>query len=479
MAFDAFDHFDALGLAEQVRAGHVTAAELVETVIGRIEALNPKLNAVTIKTYEQARQRARRPPVSGPFAGVPWLAKDLFTSWPGVPSTGSCSYLKDIVPDHHSEITRRTERAGFILVGKTNVPEFGWCLSTEPPFRGVTKNPWDDRLVPGGSSGGSAVAVAAGILPIADASDGAGSIRVPAAINGLVGLKPSRGRITFAPDAADFWHGGAHFFCVSRSVRDSAAFLDSQEGALPGDPYNTPRPAASYLSEVTRGRQGLRIGFSTANPRGDGVSADVKAAVEGAAKIAAELGHHVDEFAFDYDFEKVWKAYNGIIQVETASYFDFIRDTVGRPVREEELTRVIWTSKEKGRTISGLQHAADIAACRMASRQIASSLARFDAVMLPTLPEGTRQLGYYDMSMDIDSYNAGPMGRDNPYMMPFNVSGQPAMSLPLAMSPKGMPIGVQLVGRPADEATLFDLAGQFEVAAPWWHRRPKIHAAEA
>lgn len=477
MPFAEFDRFDALGLAEQVREGHVSSAELIETVISRIEALNPKLNAVTIKTYEQARKRAASPPKHGPFAGVPWLAKDLFTSWPGVPSTGSCSYLKDIVPDHHSEITRKTEQAGFILVGKTNVPEFGWCLSTEPPFRGVTKNPWDMALVPGGSSGGSAVAVAAGILPMADASDGAGSIRVPAAINGLVGLKPSRGRITFAPDAADFWHGGAHFFCVSRSVRDSAAFLDAQEGALPGDPYNTPRPTAPYLSEVTRGRQGLRIGVSTANPRGDGVSADVKAAVMGAAKIAESLGHYVDEFEFTYDFEPLWNAYNGIIQVETAGYFEFIAGVVGRPVREEELTRVIWTSKEKGKTISGLQHAANVTACRMASRQIAMQMARYDAVLLPTLPKGTRKLGYYDMSMDIDAYNAGPMGEDNPFMFAFNVSGQPAISLPLGMSSSGVPIGVQLVGRPADEAMLFDLAGQFEVAAPWWHRRPKVHAA--
>ncbi|QEX18645.1 amidase [Hypericibacter terrae] len=476
-AFPDYDNFDALGLGELVRRHEVTPRELVDTAIARIERLDGKLNAVTIRNFEAARAEAERPLSGAPFDGVPFLAKDLSTSWKGMPSTNSCRYFADYVSPSDSEVVRRTRAAGFINLGKTNVPEFGWCLSTEPPLRGVTHNPWDETRVAGGSSGGSAAAVAAGILPLADASDGAGSIRVPAAVNGLVGLKPSRGRMTFAPDYVDFWYGGALFFCVSRTVRDSAAMLDAVKGSLPGEPYQTPSPERSYLDEVTAGGRGLRIGFSTFNARGDRNAAEVVASVENTARLCETLGHHVQEFKFDYNFGTAWRAYTAIISVQTAMGFQGFATMIGRKVTQDDLTNVIWTSIEKGRSISGVQHSLDIETVRIASREIAMLTSPYDVVILPSLPQGTRPLGFYDMSLDVTTYNDTCMGEDNVYMAPFNISGQPAMTLPLAETAAGLPIGVQLVGRPADESTLFRLAGQLEIARPWAHRRPPIHAS--
>ncbi|HWA43118.1 MAG TPA: amidase [Hypericibacter adhaerens] len=476
--FSDYDDYDALGLGELVRRREVTPRELVDTAIARIERTHDKLNAVTIRNFEAARAEAARPLSGAPFDGVPFLAKDLSTSWKGMPMTNSCRYFQDFVSPSDSETVRRTRAAGFICVGKTNVPEFGWCLSTEPSLHGTTYNPWDRTRVPGGSSGGSAVAVAAGLLPLADASDGAGSIRVPAAINGLVGLKPSRGRMTFGPDFVDFWYGGAQFFCVSRTVRDSAAMLDALKGSLPGEPYHMASPERSYLDEVRAGGRGLRIGFSTHNARGDRNAPDVIAAVENAARLCEALGHQVEEFKFAYDFEQVWQTYNNVIAVQTAMGFEIFAPLIGRPVTQEDLCNVVWTTVEKGRSIGGSQHARDIEAMRHASRHFATMTARYDVVLLPALPQGTRPLGFYDMSLDIETYNGTCMGEDNVYMAPFNISGQPAMTLPLGESAAGLPLGVQLVGRPADESTLFRLAGQLEIARPWAHRRPPIHASQ-
>lgn len=475
--FSEYDNFDAVGLGELVVRREVSPRELVDTAIGRIERVNGKLNAVTIKAYEEARAEAQRPLSGAPFDGVPFLAKDLSTGWKGIPSTNSCRYMADFVPAGDSEIVRRTRAAGFINLGKTNVPENGWCLSTEPPFRGVTHNPWDETRVAGGSSGGAAAAVAAGILPMADASDGAGSIRVPAAINGLVGLKPSRGRMTFAPDLVDFWYGGALFFAVSRTVRDSAAMLDAVKGSLPGEPYHMAAPERSYLDEVKTGGRGLRVGFSTYNARGDTNAPDVVAGVENAARLCEQLGHYVEEFRFDYDFQKAWRTYTSIISVQTAMGFDAMEPVIGRKVVRDELTNVTWTGIERGRSISGVQHSLDVETMRVMSREIAMMTSRYDVVLLPVLPQGTRPLGFYDMSLDIVTYNETCMGEDNVYMAPFNISGQPAMSLPLAESAIGLPLGVQLVGRPGDESTLFRLAGQLEIARPWGHRRPAVHAS--
>lgn len=474
--FKEFDDYDALGLADLVRRREVSSRELLETSIARIEALDRVLNAVVIRCFEQALALAETAPPAGPFAGVPYLAKDLHTSWAGIPSTNSISSFAGSVSQSDSLITQRTKGAGFILLGKTNTPEWGWSLTTESPMHGPARNPWAFDRTPGGSSGGAAVAVAAGYLPLADAGDGAGSTRVPAAINGLVGLKPSRGRISPGPEAADFWFGGGQSSCVSKTVRDSAAMLDALQGGYPGEPYYI-RERPSFLDSTAPVNRRLRIGFSLNNPRGDANSTVVDEAVCGAARLCGALGHEVEPFDFDYDFEGLWHAYTGMIRVQTATQFDDHARARGVPNKPSDMSMTIWTTIERGRATSAIQHSRDIEAMRRHSRHIATLTSRYDVVLLPVLPQGTRPLGYYDMSKDIDAYDASAMGEDTVYMMPFNVSGQPALSLPLGMDRSGLPLGVQLVAPPASEATLIELAAALERARPWYDRRAPFHAA--
>lgn len=474
-SFPDYEQYDALGLAELVRKREVTPLELVNAAIERIEGLNPRLNAVTIKTYETAKQLAERPLSGAPFDGVPYLAKDLASSWEGVLSTNSCRWLSDMRSPHDSELVRRTKRAGFINLGKTNVPENGWCLSTEPDMWGPTVNPWDPAKVPGGSSGGAAVAVASGMLPMAEASDGAGSIRVPAAINGLVGLKPSRGRITFAPDATDFWFGGALFFALSRSVRDTAAMLDALAGALPGEPYAKPVPEQPYLQEVERGtRRPLRIGFSTHNPRGDVNAPHINQSVLDAARLAEDLGHNVEDFRFDFDFRSFWTAYTQVISVQTAAFFGFLERHISKPLKSDDFTTATWTGIERGKRTTAVDYHRFIDTMQLGAKAVARLATPFDAIILPVLPQGTRPLGAYDMSLDISAYNDGFLGEDTAYLAPFNISGQPAITLPLSRTTDGLPVGVQIVAKEGDEATLISLAADFERSAPWHHLRPRL-----
>lgn len=474
--FKEFDDYDALGLADLVRRREVSARELVETSIARIEALDGTLNALTVRCFEAALDTAETVPPAGPFAGVPYLAKDLHSHWEGVASTNSVSSFEGVVSEADSLIAARTRNAGFILLGKTNVPEWGWALTTESPMNGPTRNPWAFDRTPGGSSGGAAVAVAAGYLPLADAGDGAGSTRVPAAINGLVGLKPSRGRISPGPEAADFWFGGGQSLCVSRSVRDTAAMLDALQGGYPGEPYYI-RERPSFIDCAAPSSRRLRIGFSLNNPRGDDNDGDVNLAVCDAARLCGALGHDVEPFEFDYDFEDLWCSYTAMIRVQTANQFERHAQMRGVPNRPSDVSNAIWTTIERGRATSGIQHTRDIERMRWHSRHIATLTSRYDVVLLPVLPQRTRPLGFYDMSKDIDAYDASSMGEDAVYVMPFNVSGQPAISLPLGMDRTGLPVGVQLVAPPAGEATLIELAASLERLQPWYDRRAPFHAA--
>lgn len=474
--FKEFDDYDALGLADLVRRHEVSSRELVETSIARIEALDDVLNAVVIRCFDQALDVAETAPPTGQFAGVPYLAKNLHSSWAGIRSTNSVSSFADAVSPTDSLIAARTKNAGFVLLGKTNAPEWGWSLTTESPMHGAARNPWDFDRTPGGSSGGAAVAVAAGYLPLADAGDGAGSTRVPAAINGLVGLKPSRGRISPGPEAADFWFGGGQSLCVSKTVRDTAAMLDVLQGGYPGEPYYI-RERPVFLDATGPSNRRLRIGFSLNNPRGDTNNPVVNEAVCDAARLCGGLGHEVEPFNFDYDFEDLWRAYTGMIRVQTAAQFDEHARARGVPNKPTDMSATIWTTIERGRATSAIQHTCDIETMRRHARHIATLTSRYDVVLLPVLPQGTRRLGFYDMSRDIDAYDAAGMGEDTVYMMPFNVSGQPALSLPLGMDRSGLPLGVQLIAPPAGEATLIELAATLERAQPWYDRRAPFHAA--
>ena len=474
MKISEYASYDAVNLAELVRKRQISPPELTEVAIAAIEAVNPRLNAVIHKTFDYARKAAASDLPDGPFRGVPYMLKELATMWAGMPTTNSCPYLKDFVAPVDLEIVSRIKRAGFVLVGKTNAPEFGWSITTEPKMYGATKNPWKDGITAGGSSGGSSVAVASRMVPLAEASDGAGSIRVPASNNGIVGLKPSRGTSTFAPIWADYWHGGAQFLCVSRTVRDTAAYLDAVYGTLPGDSYAAPPRAPGYFLKQTRTKAGrLRIGFTTTAPDGNPVHPEAVTAVRKAARLLEDLGHDVEEHDLAFDATQTWITYTRMTAVVTAANFETLAGFIGHAVRRDEVSPVLWSMIDYGKSIGGPTHANDIEALKMASRQIASGIAAYDAYLTPTLTQPPRPMGYYDMNMtDHLAYNA--KWTDAVFMFPFNVSGQPAISLPMHWSADGVPMGVQLVARNNDEATLIRVAAQLEEAAPWIDRKPPV-----
>lgn len=474
---ELYDQSDAVGLAAAVQKGEVTPRELVEEAISRIEQVNPRLNAVTIKRYDYARELAEHVvPGSSPLAGVPLLVKDLAVEWSGFPVTNSCAFYKDYVAQADWELARRAKAGGLIPLAKTNVPENGFSGSTEPTLHGPTRNPWDESRVPGGSSGGSSVAVAARIVPLADASDGGGSIRIPAAVNGVVGLKPSRGRVTMGPDLVDFWYGAAVFNCVSLSVRDTAAHLDLIGGALPGEPYALDMPASGYLDGLAARRRTLRVGTVSTLPDGTPLDADAAETVTRAAELCESLGHHVEHVEFRYDTDAAREFFCRMTAVASALGFAAGAQLVGREVTEADVEPLTWQIVQAGNAVSAVEHATDIETMRLFGRKVVSDLAGFDVVITPTMPTEPRPAGWYDMSSsDLDAYNER-LAKDMVFTAPFNVSGQPAISLPLVTTPAGLPLGTQLVGRIGDEATLLALASSLEEAAPWRGRRPAVSA---
>lgn len=465
---------DALDLAGLVRRKEVSPAELVEAAATLIDRLDPSLNAVIHRLYDMARAAAATIDPSAPLAGVPFLLKELASSWTGAPNTNSSVYFKDVVATFDTEAVRRMKAAGLNLVGKSNAPENGWSISTEPKLYGATRNPWKADITAGGSSGGTAAAVAARMVPIGEASDGAGSIRIPASCCGVVGLKPSRGRVTLAP-FGDFWYGGAYFLCCSRTVRDTAAYLDALAGALPGDPYTPPTPDGSWLSLSAKAPRKLRIGYTVMPPNGTPIGAEPKAAVLAAVKALEALGHDVEEHDMPLDANAAWKTYTDMTCVQTAAMFAASAQFVGRPVTRNDVEPVTWAIIERGRATTGVAHIADVEQIRQLSRAISGDLAPYDLFVTPTLTQLPRPVGYYDMSeSDLDRYNA--KWTDSVFAFPFNISGQPAISLPLHWTADGIPVGVQLVGRYGDEATLLAASAQLEQQMPWRTRRPPVSA---
>jgi amidase len=465
---------DAVALGAHVRRKDISVAEAVETAIVVIERLNPQLNAVIHRLYDLARAQVPDVPLDAPFAGVPFLLKELASMWQGAPLTNSCAWLKDFRASFDSEATRRTKAAGFVLVGKSNAPENGWAITSEPKLYGATHNPWRADVTPGGSSGGSAAAVAAGMVPLAEASDGAGSIRVPASCCGVVGLKPSRGRITIAP-FGDYWYGGAYFFCVTRTVRDTAAYLDAMAGALPGDPYTPPRPAEPWALLATRAPKRLSIGFTVTPPDGSPIDPEAVAAVRNAASLLQRLGHDVEEKNMALDAASAWRTYTAMTPAESAAVFDNLAPFVGRPVTQADVEPVTWAIIQRGRAQTAVQQVNLMNALRGLSREISADLLPYDVYLTPVLTQKPRPLGYWDMGEpDLDRYNA--KWTDAVFMFPFNIAPLPAISLPLHWSADGLPIGVQAVGRYGDEATLLALASVLEAETNWTDRHPPVTA---
>jgi amidase len=477
LELDELGWLDATAQAALLRRKEMKPIELVEAAIARIERVNPKLNAVILPLYDDARSAARAEYLPhGPFRGVPYLIKDLLASYAGARISGGSAFTRDFVASHDSELVRRLKRAGLIIVGKTNTPELGILPTAEPKLFGATRNPWNTSRTTGGSSGGSAAAVAAGLVPAAHANDGGGSIRIPASCCGLFGLKPTRGRVPLGPDLGDVMGGLVAEHAVTRSVRDSAALLDAVAGPETGDPYTAPPPARPFAQEVGASPGKLRIGFTAKAPTGVPVHSDCVRAVEDAAKLCAELGHAVEEATPEIHgalyldvFIKVWAA--GVAwSVSLAEY------ETRRTARAEDFEPLTWALVEMGRKISSPEYLLAWTALQGLARRIAQFFDRYDIWLTPTLALPPVPLGHFD-SPPTDPLAGLRRATEFVAFTPFaNITGQPAMSVPLFWNAEGLPIGTHFVGRFGDEATLFRLAAQLEQARPWARRRPPVFA---
>lgn len=470
-------NLDAIAQAELVRRGEVTSLELVEAAIRRIEACNPTINAVVTPLYDQARAEAGRPsPHVGPLAGVPFLLKDLGTAQAGVTQTAGSRALRAYRPAYDSPLVSAYRAAGLIVVGRTNTPEFGNHSTTEPVLFGPTRNPWDLERTVGGSSGGSAAAVATGMVPAASAGDGAGSIRIPASCCGVFGLKPSRGRVSHAP-AGEEIGGFSVRHVVTRSVRDSAALLDVAAGPLSGDPYFATPPARRYLEEIGQDPGRLRIAWSDATPLGTAVDPDCIAAVRDTAKFLATLGHEVEEAAPAFDAEVMIGPMVLVWSVGNLAEATEAERLIGRPLRLEDLEDTTWELVEHGRKFSALDLVHAVEELSAAARSIGPFFEMFDAWLTPTLGRPPELLNVLNRSQG----GAEEWWRFdcefNPWNPMANITGQPSMSLPLHWTAGGLPVGSLITGRSGDEATLFRLAAQLEQARPWAARLPAVHAS--
>jgi amidase len=473
---------DATAQAELVRRKEVSPRELVDAAITRIEAVNPQLNAVITPLFDKARTQAESATLSaGPFRGVPFLLKDLGCHSAGDPYHQGMRFLRDLkwVAKNDTYMAAKLRAAGFIFVGKTNTPELAILPTTEPEAYGPTHNPWDLNRSPGGSSGGAAAAVAAGMVPAAHANDGGGSIRVPAGMCGLVGLKPSRGRVSLGPDYGEMWQGMAIEHVVTRSVRDSAAILDAIAGSMPGDPYTAPLPARPFHQEVGADPGKLRIGMMTRAPGGImAVHPECVAATQDAANLLAELGHTVEESyptALDASHERA-RHFWTILTASIATHLDAVEQETGKTIGPQDVELYTWTSREIGRTRTATRYVQALTWLQAHSRQIAAWWNDgFDLLLTPTIAELPPLLGQFTATAE----NPLAPGRRSEalasFTPAFNITGQPGISLPLYWSAEGLPVGIHLVAAYGREDLLIQVASQLEQARPWAARRPPVH----
>ena len=465
MKFDEYRRHDATGLAALVAGGQVSAGELLATAQARLAEVNPRINAVThdLSALGAAEAAAGR---QGPFAGVPFLLKDLGAPLAGAVTTQSSRVFADWRPPEDGAITKAYRAAGLVIFGKTNTPEFGLTAVTEPAMYGPCRSPWDLGRTPGGSSGGAASAVAAGIVPAAHASDGGGSIRTPASCCGLFGLKPSRGRVSFAP-TGEGWGGASIQHAVTRSVRDSAALLDLVCRPQPGDPYFLAPPERPFAEAAARDPGKLRIAFTTAALMGGTLDPECAEAVRDAARLCESLGHAVEEASVPGDILAMSQGAGDVIAASVAATLDAEAERRGREIGDDELEPLTWGMYRRGRKVSGSQYVRGLAAIHAYGRAVASLYDRFDVLLLSTLGRPPIPIGWLTEEPKLYTERLFAF---MPNTQAFNNTGQPAMTVPLAWSQGGLPIGIQFVGRMGEEATLLSLAGQLEKARPWFDR---------
>lgn len=472
MRQDEYQREDAVGLASLIRKRQVGAGEVLDAALARLDRVNRVLNAVIDRFDAEAKAAIAQGLPDGPLTGVPFLIKDIGVWMKGHPTAAGSRLFKESPPAAmDSALIAAYRRAGLVLFGKTNTPEFGAAAVTESPAFGIARNPWSPERTPGGSSGGSAAAVAAGVVPAAHGSDGGGSIRIPASCCGLFGLKPSRGRISPAP-LGDAWNGFAVNHALTRSVRDSALLLDVASQPVLGDNNFLPPPATPFIEEVGRNPGKLRIGFVPGALMSPSLEPEVAEAVEEAAGFCASLGHTVEEMRIAANFDEMRDKANAVLSANMAWMIKRAGDARGRPVTEDEVEQVVWIIVQDGLKLSGVDVSDAFASIYQFNRAVGALFDTYDVLLTATLGQTPVKVGDLSITkVDKDPYTAA-LYRFMPNTQPFNVNGSPAMSVPLAWSKSGLPIGIQFAARPGNEALLLRLAGQLEAERPWAHKRP-------
>jgi amidase len=485
--------YDGLALAGLIRKSEINPTELLDITIRRIEKINPVLNAVIHKMYDQARQTAEKwsseirsgKATDAVFCGVPFLLKDLIAEYEGAAFNEGCRAVKSYTSKIDSELVRRQKAAGLVIVGKTNTSELGCLPTTEPSLFGPTMNPWNPSLTPGGSSGGSAAAVAAGIVPMAHGSDGGGSIRIPASCCGLFGLKPTRGRNPFGPLFGDLGSGIAHEHAVTRTVRDSAALLDATSGPDFGNPYCAPPKERPFLEEIGRDAGRLKIGFLTCIPEGWNDERDLHPncvdAVQDAARLCETLGHIVEEIGpAQLSHPKIPVIFGRIFSCFVGHLIAYWERELGKKIGRDELEAATWSSYQAGLKRTGADYLIAVEEIQRFSRKIARWYheGHYDLLLSPTMRIPPTKLGAFEATPDDPMKWLEVTLSFVAFTRTQNLTGQPAMSVPLYWNQDNVPIGVQFAGRFGDEATLFRLAAQLEQARPWADRLPPIHCSK-
>jgi amidase len=497
--FSEYDSYDALGLGELVRAGEVRSADLVEECISRIEKVNPRINAVVFDLFDAARARSADGFGDGPFAGVPFLVKDLIQRIPGVPTQEGSNFFKGWTPTDETNLYRRWLDAGVVPVAKTATSELGLLPVVETDLHGATRNPWMLDRTSGGSSGGSGASVAAGVVPMASGGDGGGSIRIPASCCGLFGHKPSRARNPSGPIASEHWSGYVSEHVLTRTVRDSAAMLDATHGPDDTTPYFAAPIEGTFAEAAGRDPRPLRIAFHSDPVLPATVHPDCKAAVEDAARLCAELGHHVEQVSPGHDTVALGRAFLIVIGANVAAEIHEGEQLRSRRATSKDFQLTTWITRMLGRAVSGQDLSVSLRALQTESRRLVDVYRGYDLVLTPTLGTPPARIGdLAPRGADLVAQKiiaalgwSAPLANTKlidqaaqstfsfvPFTPVANFTGQPSMSVPLYWSSEGLPIGVMFTGRPADEPTMFSLAAQLERARPWRDRRAPVFAGK-
>lgn len=492
MTFEEYRRLDALDIASLVRKGEVTPSEILEIAIARAELVNPAINAINRPLYGLAREMANQVQPDAPFAGVPFLVKDLGIELQGVETSYGGKAYKGNVAKKTSYYLQKATQAGLVFVGKSNTPEFGLTPYTEPEAFGPTRNPWDTSRSAGGSSGGSAAGVAAGISPLASASDGGGSIRIPAANCGLFGLMPSRGRISHGPVSGELWMGAIREHCVSRTVRDSAAMLDVLQGYMPGDPYSATTAPISYLQSIQQEPGKLRIGFTTRHTLGHAIDPECVAAVQHSAQLLQSLGHSVEELqTLPFHKEDLTELFLVMVVGEAAASLREVEKFLGRPLKPSDVEATNFTLGLLGDSFTAREFAYHIRRWNELSQRMAQYHEQYDILLSPVVSTRPFQIGALQhtgakaqLIRFVNAFRLKALVRKNvqqlgeeifsymPYTPIANMSGQPSMSVPLYWTDEQLPIGTMFTAAYGREDLLLQLARQLEQAQPWFDRIP-------